>query len=106
FFALSVVIHTPNGEFSGLKGASTLLQAYATAFPDFRCTIDDLFVEADKVVLRWTYTGTNRGPLADVPATGKRVNVPNAIGIFRLAGSKVSEAHFCWDKYALLQQLG
>jgi hypothetical protein len=34
------------------------------------------------------------------------VNVPNGALIFRLAAGKVSEGHFVWDKYALLQQLG
>jgi steroid delta-isomerase-like uncharacterized protein len=92
--------------FAGLKGASDLLQAYATGFPDFRVTIDDLVANEDKVVVRWTFTGSHRGPLADLPATGRRVSVPNVIGIFQLAGGKVSDAHFCWNKYSLLQQLG
>ena len=41
-FAETVSIHTPDGVLKGLDGASTLLQAYATAFPDFRLSIDDL----------------------------------------------------------------
>ena len=105
-FAPTVSLHTPDGALTGLEGASFLLQAYATAFPDFHLTIDDLVADGDKVVVRWTFTGTHRGPLADVPATGKRVNVPNGIAIYRLAGGKVGEGHFAWDKYALLQQLG
>jgi len=32
--------------------------------------------------------------------------VGNSIGIFRVVGGKVTEAHFAWDKYELLQQLG
>src|SRR5215831_2896533 len=105
-FAPTTSIHTPDGVFAGHEGASSLLQAYATGFPDFRVTIDDLIADADKVVVRWTFTGNHRGPLADISATGKRVSVPNVIGIFQLAGGKVNDAHFCWDKYSLLQQLG
>ena len=33
-FAPTTSIHTPDGVFAGLKGTSSLLQAYATGFPD------------------------------------------------------------------------
>jgi predicted ester cyclase len=106
FFAPTVSLHTPDGVLSKLEGASNLLQAYATAFPDFQIAIDDLISEADQVVVRYTFTGTHRGPLGEIPATGRSVNVPNGILIFRLAGDKVSEGYFSWNKYALLEQLG
>src|SRR5271166_6109189 len=63
-FAPTVTIHTPDGVLNGLDGASALLQAYTTAFPDFRLVIDDLVADADKVAFRWTFNGTHRGPLA------------------------------------------
>jgi predicted ester cyclase len=105
-FAPTVSLHTPDGVLTGLEGASFLLQAYATAFPDFHLTTDDLVGEADKVVLRWTFTGTHRGPLADIAASGKRVNVPNGLGIFRVVAGKVSEGRLTWNKYALPEQVG
>jgi steroid delta-isomerase-like uncharacterized protein len=105
-FAPSVSLQTPDGVLTGLDGASFLLKAYATAFPDFHLAIDDLVAEGDKVVVRWTFTGTHHGPLADVPASGKRVDVPNGIAIYRLAAGRITEAHFAWNKYELLQQLG
>ncbi len=105
-FASNVSLDTPDGVLTGLEGASSLLQAYATAFPDFHNATDDLFADGDQVVLRWTFTGTNSGPFADIDATGKQVRVPRCIGIFRLDGGKVNQGHLAWDKYALLQQLG
>ena len=105
-FAPTVTIHTPDGVLNGLDGASALLQAYATAFPDFRLIIDDLVADGDKVAFRWTFNGTHRGPLADIRASGKQVSVSNNVGIFRIADGKVNESRLCWDKYALLQQLG
>ena len=105
-FAPTVSFHTPDGELNGFDGASTLLQAYATAFPDFRLTIDDLVAEGDRVAFRWTFAGTHRGPLGDIQASGKHISVSNAVGIFRLAAGKVDEAHLSWNKFALLQQLG
>ena len=106
FFAPTVSLQTPDGMLSKLEGASYLLQAYSTAFPDFQIAIDDLISEADQVVVRYTFTGTHRGPLGEIPATGRSVNVPNGVLIFRLAEGKVSEGHFSWNKYALLEQLG
>ena len=105
-FAPTVTIHTPDGVLNGLDGASALLQAYATAFPDFRLIIDDLVADADKVAFRWTFNGTHRGPLADIRASGKQDSVSNNVGIFQIADGKVNESRLCWDKYALLQQLG
>ena len=105
-FSSAVSLHTPDGVLTGLEGASGLLQGYATAFPDFRLTIDDLIAEGDRVVMRYAFTGTNLGRFGDVPATGKHVSVANAIGIYRLISGKVIEGHLSWDKYSLLQQLG
>jgi predicted ester cyclase len=58
------------------------------------------------VTLRWTFTGTHSGPLADIPASGRQVNLPRGIAVFHVDGSKVSQAYMAWDKYGLLQQLG
>ena len=105
-YAATASLETPDGVLTGLEGASFLLQAYATAFPDFRITIDDLIAEGDEVVARWTFTGTHDGPFVGIPATGKPVNAPNGIGIFRLADGKVTTGHFAWNKYSVLQQIG
>jgi steroid delta-isomerase-like uncharacterized protein len=105
-FAPDATMDTPDGPFTGRDGASALLQAYATAFPDFRNTIDDLFAEGNEVVFRWTFNGTNTGAFGETPATGKHVNLPGCIGIFQLDEGKVSRGHLCWDRYGLYQQIG
>ena len=105
-FAPNVSLRTPDGVIAGLDGASGLLEAYATAFPDFRITIQELLADGDRVILQWTFSGTHRGPLADIPATGRQVSPPPGIAIIRVNGGKVIEGQFVWDKYALLQQLG
>jgi len=105
-YAPSAVLNTPDGQLKGLQGATDLFDAYATAFPDFHLTLDDLVAEGDTVVARWRFEGTHRGPFAGIVATGRRVNVPNGIAMYRVAGGKVTEGHFAWDKFALMQQLG
>lgn len=101
-FAPTISLNTPDGGYMGLKGASALFQSYAVPFPDFHLAIEDLVAEGDKVVVRWTFTGTHSGPLT----VGKRVKVPNCIAIFRIAEGKIGEGHMAWNKYELLRQLG
>lgn len=43
------------------------------AFPDLRLTIDGVIAEGDQAAVRWTVSGTHRGPMIHLKATGKRV---------------------------------
>jgi len=101
-FAPTVLLSTPDGTYTGLKGALALFQSYATPFPDFYLAIEDMVAEADNVAVRWTFTGTHSGPLT----VGKRVKVPNCIAIYRIVAGKIGEGTMTWNKYELLQQLG
>ena len=101
-FAPKITLSTPDGVYTGLKGALSLLQSYATPFPDFHLAIEELLAEADKVVVKWTFTGTHSGPLT----VGRRVKVPNCIAIYRIEAGKIAEGTMAWNKYELLRQLG
>jgi steroid delta-isomerase-like uncharacterized protein len=67
--------------------------------------IEDIFSTEDKVVVRWTGSGTHVGEVNGVPATGKKVLV-DAISIHRMAGGKIAETWEVWDTLGFLQQLG
>jgi predicted ester cyclase len=104
-FAANCSLHTPDGELPGMKGVMQLYDAYVAAFPDFRLTIDDTVAEGDRVAVRYSFAGTHKGPLGGTAASGNRVAI-HGIVIFRLAGGKVTEGRFSWDKLGLLQQIG
>jgi steroid delta-isomerase-like uncharacterized protein len=104
-FATDCSLHTPDGDLQGVKGAAQLYDAYATAFPDFRITAEDTVAEGDRVALRYNFTGTNKGPLGAIPASGNRITV-SGIVIFRLTGGKVAEGRWSWDRVSLQQQIG
>lgn len=77
-------------------------------FPDLHLTVEDLVAEADKVVTRWTFRGTNTGDFetpTPSPATGKQVTV-SGMNIFRFAEGKIVEEWFQEDTMGMLQQLG
>jgi predicted ester cyclase len=49
------------GQVPGLAGAKQKSARYIAAIPDLRVPIEDLVAEGDKVVVRWTAEGTQRG---------------------------------------------
>jgi steroid delta-isomerase-like uncharacterized protein len=101
-----VVYHTaPPGLSAGIQGYRELMAMYHGAFPDLQLTIDDVIAEGDKVVTRFTPSGTHRGELMGVAPTGKHA-VIGGISIVRVADGKVVEEWDELDMLGLLQQLG
>jgi len=43
------------------------------AVPDRKLVHDDILSKGDKVLIRWTNSGTNTGPLFGNPPTGKTI---------------------------------
>ena len=74
-------------------------------FPDSKFAIDDLLADGDKVIYRNTYSGTQKGEMMGIPATGKHV-VVRTIGIARLSGGKIVEEWENMDEMGIMQQLG
>jgi steroid delta-isomerase-like uncharacterized protein len=79
--------------------------AYLAAFPDLHFTIEDLVAEGDKVVWRFTSTGTQTGPFMGIPITNKTGKISGLVE-FRLENSRIVEAWVNIDSLGLLQQLG
>jgi steroid delta-isomerase-like uncharacterized protein len=95
----------PPGLPPGPAGLKAFVQMYRAAFPDAHLTIEDLLADGDKVVSRWTGTGTHLGPLFGIPATGKKMSV-EGIGIHRYSEGKIIESWNVFDQLSMLQQLG
>ncbi|MBK6712738.1 MAG: ester cyclase [Chloroflexi bacterium] len=64
-----------------------------------------MVAEGDKVVVRFTVTGTHQGFFAGIPATGKQVAMQGII-IHRLHNGKIIEDWVVRDTLGLMQQLG
>ena len=86
----------------GVKQLTVLLRS---AFPDFKATIDDVVAEGDKVVIRMTWRGTQKGEFMGVPPTGNSISI-GVIDIIRLTEGKFVEHWGIMDSMALMQQLG
>lgn len=92
-------------EIDGPDQMVEFVRAHLTAFPDWREEIELMIAEGDKVALITRGTGTQTGPMGDVPATGRRIEVMNYI-IQRLENEKVAETWIGWDNLSVLLQLG
>ena len=98
---------TLNGEPFGREGDRLRTVGMAKAFPDGKWEIDDLIAEGEKVVLRWTFRGTNLGelPTLGLPATGKQVAF-SGMSLYRVVNGMFTEIWEGYDRLTLLQQLG
>jgi len=78
-----------------------------TAFPDLHFTIEDMIADEDKVVTRYTFSGTHQGEFMGVAATGRPVEIP-CIWIHRLADGRIVEGQRwgLWDALGMMKQLG
>src|SRR5438094_388133 len=72
-FAADFVNHDPaQPAVRDLQGLKQLIMGQRAAFPDVRTTIEDLVVEGDTVVKRFTVPGTHTGDFYGIPPTGKQ----------------------------------
>ena len=104
-FSRDVVDHHAVWPAPGVEGQKQLLTAFRTAFPDLHVTSDDILVDGDRIVVRWTARGTHQGELLGIPATGKQVTI-TGIDILRIADGKIVERWAEDNGLALMQQLG
>ncbi len=63
---------------------------FITAFPDLRCSIDDLVANDDRVAVRWTLRGTHQAVFGPYPASSKQVTL-TGIGLHRVANGQMVE---------------
>lgn len=89
----------------GREGVKQFYRMLRAAFPDMHFTIDDLIAEGDRVVLRWSATGTHQGPFEGYAPTGKELRV-TGIDINRVANGKLVECWTAVDDLGMTQQLG
>lgn len=90
---------------SGVEDSKQFFDMLRSGFPDFQGTIEDLFAEGDKVVLRFTFRGTHQGEFMGIAPTAKQVTM-SGIDIFRIADGKVVELWGQEDMLGIMQQLG
>jgi steroid delta-isomerase-like uncharacterized protein len=106
-FAEDYVRHDlrPSEALPGPAGQAKIAADFRAAFPDLHMKLDLILAEGDLVTARWTTEGTNTGPWAGRPPTGKRAKF-SGVNIFRIDGGQVVELWNHRDDLGLMQQIG
>jgi steroid delta-isomerase-like uncharacterized protein len=106
YYAPDVVLHGAPPDFPpGIEGIKQGVAMYRAALPDLHMTMDDVIVEGDKVVCRYTMRGTHKGELLGISASGKQVAMEGIV-IVRFQDGKLAEIWGVSDTLRLMQQVG
>ncbi len=97
--------HPAPSENASLEDLKQTVLSNREVFPDYRLQFQDMIINADKILVAATMTGTNTGPLGDVPATHKKVRM-DGIYIYRIADHKIAEEWTFFNLLHYYQQLG
>ena len=87
------------------EGHKQFLLGLHGAFPDWRESIVTMVAEGDQVVTHLRGTGTHRGELLGIPATGATVTF-DSVNIDRVEDGLIRQRWLMADGLSLLQQLG
>jgi steroid delta-isomerase-like uncharacterized protein len=77
----------------------------STLVPDFHATLEDIIAEGNKVVARFTATGTAQGEVQGIPIDGVRYTNTWII-MFRFANGKIAEEWWQFDMLGVMEQWG
>jgi steroid delta-isomerase-like uncharacterized protein len=99
--------HDPLAGDQGVDAAKQQISAYRDAFPDLEITIEEIFAAGDKVVLRWSGSGTFQNPFMGQQPTGERGEPVRGITIDRFdEDGKIAESWTQWDTMQFMRNIG
>ena len=88
----------------GEKAFYDTVEVFKLGFPDLKIKFDDILGDGDKVMCKFTVTGTHKESFLNIPATGKKIEYEE-VNIVRLRDEKIIEHWAVADIYSLLQKL-
>lgn len=89
----------------GLDAWKQFISTFHQAFPDFEDRIVTQIAEGDLVATQFVSTGTQKGQMMGIPATGRSASWTGMV-IDRIANGKIVESWVNLDMFGMLQQLG
>jgi steroid delta-isomerase-like uncharacterized protein len=100
------VDHDPLMGDNGIEEVKQTIAAYRDAFPDIEIRVDEIFAAGDRVVIRWTGTGTFEHPLMGQQPTGEKGDPIRGISIDRFEDGKIAESWGQWDTLQFMRNIG
>lgn len=92
-------------ELHGTDQFKAFIADFLTAVPDCNDSVLFVIAEGNMVAYVTHTTGTQTGPMGDLPPSGKTFTLTNIV-IHRIENGKVAETWVSWDNVAMLTQLG
>ena len=89
----------------GPVGFREAVEASRTQFPDFHVAFDEVIIAGDRIVLRWTVTGTDTGAFGELPPTGMSIQFSGA-SVINVIDGKFAEEWMYYNEGTVMQQLG
>ncbi len=89
----------------GFRGYTDVLDMMRGAMPDVNWKTEEIIADDNKVMVRFTMTGTQTNPFMGMPASGKKVCV-TAMNIYEFRDGKIIREHGLPDLFSMLIQLG
>jgi steroid delta-isomerase-like uncharacterized protein len=97
--------HDPSiDDLLGPDGMQAQTEATRRAFPDVRFDLHEVVAEGDLVAVRWTASGTHRGPFFDIPGTGNSVEI-SGLSMLRFQNGKIVEGWLERETLGILRQI-
>ena len=102
-----VVFYAPTSPepMRGFQGYTAVLDMMRGAMPDVKWKAEEFISDDNKVMVRFTMTGTHTNPFMGIPASGRKVCV-TAMNIYELRDGKIIREHGLPDLFTMLIQLG
>ncbi len=92
-------------EIRGIEEMLRFLREQFAIFPDWHEEIELMVAEGPYIACITRGTGTQRGAMSDVAATGRTIDIMNFV-FHRIADGEIAETWIGWDNLAAMAQLG
>ena len=101
-YVLDVAIAQP---LVGREAVRLMFAGYYSAFPDLQLTPTEIISDGDRVALFWTAQGTHKGPIMQIPPSGRAILAQGANRLV-LNHGLVCETTTIWDVAGMLRSIG
>ena len=106
FFTPDHIDHDlPDDQGRGIEHLRAVMRYMQAAFPDEHVSIEEMFVDGDALIVRLTFSGTQKGEFFGILPTDRRVEI-GQIHIFRFRDGKMAEHWSRSDDLLMMRQLG
>lgn len=82
-----------------------IMEGFRSSFPDSSLRIEETMAEDDRVLVRWTFSGTQSGPLLSFSASGKKVTW-TGMTVYHFREGRIARELGEEDMLGFLRQIG